>query len=210
MLATEPVTDPAPARLLAAAGRLFAAHGFDGVKTRHLAREAGVNIAAINYYFQGKEGLYRHTVLGAHRAATSRLMALLDDESLGAEERLKRFVHGFVSATLDGSSYGMRLMAREQIQPTAALDDVVNHSIRPICERMHRIIAAIIGGEVEEERLRHAAMSVIAQCLYWLNHRPVIERLTPQERFDPERISADILRFSLVGLRGLRTASAGA
>lgn len=41
------------------AERLFAAHGYEGASTRQIADEAAVNISAITYYFESKEGLYR-------------------------------------------------------------------------------------------------------------------------------------------------------
>ncbi|MBN21237.1 MAG: hypothetical protein CL678_08105 [Bdellovibrionaceae bacterium] len=41
---------------------LFAEFGFSGVSIRSLAKEAGVNIAAINYHFQNKENLYYSVV----------------------------------------------------------------------------------------------------------------------------------------------------
>jgi AcrR family transcriptional regulator len=44
-------------RLLTAAQRLFATHGYNGVSVRDIAREAGVNSASIGYYFGGKENL---------------------------------------------------------------------------------------------------------------------------------------------------------
>lgn len=37
---------------------LFAQYGYEALTTRHLARECGVNLAAVNYHFGGKEGLY--------------------------------------------------------------------------------------------------------------------------------------------------------
>ena len=46
-------------KLLEVAVHLFAQKGLDGVSTRDLAREAGLNISLISYYFGGKEGLYR-------------------------------------------------------------------------------------------------------------------------------------------------------
>ena len=46
-------------RLLAAALKLFAEKGFANTSTRQLAAAAGVNIAAISYYFGDKAGLYR-------------------------------------------------------------------------------------------------------------------------------------------------------
>ena len=49
-------------RLIEAGVDVFGKHGFDAATTRMIAQKAGVNIAAISYYFNGKEGLY-HTVV---------------------------------------------------------------------------------------------------------------------------------------------------
>lgn len=46
------------ARIIEAAMRLFAEHGFDGASTRDIAREANVNAPALQYYFDNKEGVY--------------------------------------------------------------------------------------------------------------------------------------------------------
>jgi AcrR family transcriptional regulator len=40
------------------ATRLFAEKGYDGVSTKEICREAGVNVAAIHYHFESKENLY--------------------------------------------------------------------------------------------------------------------------------------------------------
>ena len=48
--------------LIDAALGLFAVQGYDGVTTRALTRAAGVNLAAINYHFGGKQGLYRAVI----------------------------------------------------------------------------------------------------------------------------------------------------
>ncbi|HEY6773948.1 MAG TPA: TetR family transcriptional regulator, partial [Oxalicibacterium sp.] len=46
-------------RLLHAALHLFAEKGFSKTSTRDIAQKAGVNLAAIKYYFGDKAGLYR-------------------------------------------------------------------------------------------------------------------------------------------------------
>jgi TetR/AcrR family transcriptional regulator, regulator of cefoperazone and chloramphenicol sensitivity len=45
-------------RIVEAALQAFGAHGYEGASTRQIARDAGVNPPAIQYYFDGKEGLY--------------------------------------------------------------------------------------------------------------------------------------------------------
>jgi AcrR family transcriptional regulator len=46
-------------RILDAAERLFAAHGFAGTSLRAVTREAEVNLAAVHYHFGSKEDLLR-------------------------------------------------------------------------------------------------------------------------------------------------------
>lgn len=46
-------------RIIDVALRLFAQRGFEGASTREIAKEAGVNAPALQYYFDNKEGVYQ-------------------------------------------------------------------------------------------------------------------------------------------------------
>jgi len=46
-------------RIIDAAIRLFGERGYEGASTRDIARLAGVNAPALQYYFDNKEGVYR-------------------------------------------------------------------------------------------------------------------------------------------------------
>lgn len=46
-------------KILAAATKLFAQKGFDGVSIREICKEAEVNICMISYYWGGKKELYQ-------------------------------------------------------------------------------------------------------------------------------------------------------
>jgi AcrR family transcriptional regulator len=50
-------------RLLDAAEELFATKGFSEVSIRELAAAADVNVAAVNYHFQGKDNLLQEVIL---------------------------------------------------------------------------------------------------------------------------------------------------
>jgi AcrR family transcriptional regulator len=49
-------------RILRGALEVFAARGFDGARTRDIAAAAGVNLGLLQYYFGGKEKLWRAAV----------------------------------------------------------------------------------------------------------------------------------------------------
>ncbi len=49
-------------KILNISHKLFSDQGVDAVSIREIAKACEVNIAAVNYYFQNKENLYRETV----------------------------------------------------------------------------------------------------------------------------------------------------
>src|SRR5438445_10683039 len=59
--AAEPKADRRRA-LVAAAYRRIASQGFEGLRTRDVAADAGVNIATLHYYFSTKEALIRSVI----------------------------------------------------------------------------------------------------------------------------------------------------
>jgi len=57
--------------ILQAAEKLFAEEGFDGASIRTIAKEAGVNIAMISYYFGSKEKLLEALII--HRTSDMKM-----------------------------------------------------------------------------------------------------------------------------------------
>ena len=145
-------------RLLAAAAEEFARHGFASARIRAIVDAADANLAAVNYYFGGKEGLYRATL--KHLAAQMRTPA---PKSLGGrkpEERLQRRVHAILDRFIGNarpSPLG-RILAFEAMTPTGNLEPLLEDTMRPELERLRAILRDIAGDAVEERHLTHAAV----------------------------------------------------
>ena len=65
-------------RLLDTAERLFAQHGIETTSLRIITREAGVNLAAVNYHFQSKEALLHAVIARRLDPVNQRRLAMLD------------------------------------------------------------------------------------------------------------------------------------
>src|SRR5579864_7715057 len=99
---------PGKDRILDAAERLFARHGFYGVSVRDITEAAGVDVALVNYHFGGKRELFT--------AVFQRRAELLNPERLAMLDEVRR-------AALPGV-------------PT--LEDIVNAFTYPLLERSAR------------------------------------------------------------------------
>ena len=64
--------------MLDAAEALFAEHGYEGTTTRMLAKEAGVNIAMVSYYFGSKEKLFEALVESRAGVLRDKLISLTE------------------------------------------------------------------------------------------------------------------------------------
>jgi TetR/AcrR family transcriptional regulator, regulator of cefoperazone and chloramphenicol sensitivity len=196
-------------RLFEAAGEVFAKRGFRSSTIREICQRARANLAAVNYHFGGKERLYAAVMEYAYdRAREKYPLAFGDGADIPPAQRLHAFVqHLMYSLFGEGvPSWLGQLMAREMIEPTAALDNLVTKTIGPMADKLAAIVGELLGAGMPEERVRFCQMSIIGQCLHYRNARPVIERLFPQQHYGPEDIEAlvdHITRFSLIALKGL-------
>src|SRR5262249_53063544 len=152
--------DPAEAedtrtRLLRAAGEVFAEFGYQAATIRQISARAGANVALVNYHFKDKMGLY--TAVLRNEVYTSQLQAIRAtlDEQPPPEEILRRAIrprlHGAFGERPDLT---FRILAHEQAPPTRALSKVVNEAIRPVYDRLRKVIGVIIGLPADHQTTR--------------------------------------------------------
>ena len=193
-----------PRRLIEAASEVFARHGFSGTRVREIVRAADVNLASVNYYFGGKEGLYAATLqeLAARRVVPANARASAD----GPEEELRRHVLAVLERFVDterDSTLG-RILAHESMNPTAYFERLIADIVRPELDRLRASIARIAAGRLDDESVTRTAMSVMGQCLFYLFARGAVDRLYPDfiARQGCEGLARHIVDLTLVGLRG--------
>jgi len=198
--------DTTPVQLVAAATEVFAAAGYRGATVRDICRQAGANVAAVNYHFGGKEGLYEEVLrCGLRRALT--LFPPDGGVSAGAtaEERLRGFIRSFLErmvATGPEASHG-RLLMREMVDPTPALDAVVAQELRALMDRLAGMVREVLGANVGEEDVALGVASIVGQVVFYHHCRAVIPVAFPALRgasTDLSLLTEHIVRFSLGGL----------
>src|SRR5215208_4632461 len=79
-------------RLIDAAGEMFAELGFHHTTVRRICQRAGTNIAAVNYHFRDKTGLYTEVVRQSMRAAKLDAVRAAFDQNAPPEKILRAVI----------------------------------------------------------------------------------------------------------------------
>jgi AcrR family transcriptional regulator len=196
-------------RIMKAAIRLFSDHGFAKVSVRDICRTADVNIAAVNYHFRDKMGLYLavvHVAIDAMRDTSDLTMQASPGSS--PADRLRHYIRTYVTRlmTLEGpASWIHRLMRHETGDPTPAAVEIFDRAIRPRVAYLAELVAELIGCPTTDPRVWRTVASIQAQCLFYRPDpfRAAVIKDWPTKADTPDRIAAHILDFSLAGIRAV-------
>jgi len=205
-----PRSDATRNRLLRAGAELFATRGFRSTTIRAICTRARANLAAVNYHFRDKDGLYRAVLKDSLSRAFEKYpptWCLGPDPT--PDDRLRAWIRAFFYRLLDDApdAFHGPLLAREMASPTPALAGLVEGVLRPVIEILHGILRDLLGPGIPPVARDAVVASVAGQVLFYRHCRPVIERLNPEIRYsreDLERWSDHVARFCLAGIAALR------
>jgi AcrR family transcriptional regulator len=210
-------------RILEAAGEVFGMEGFKAATIRKIAEAANANIAAIHYYFGDKERLYaaalENIFSSVFQIVPAEMGMALDDPP---RKKLKAFIDAMFYRLLyhkgwTGLSGKGRFIAREMIDPTPALEPIIEKYLKPQRDILVSIISEILGPDAGLDKILPCAISIVGQCVYFTFAAPIIQKIafaapTIQniaETYSPmeenlDHLSRHVWNFSLGGIQRIK------
>lgn len=146
--------------LIESAGELFADSGFEAVSTRMIADKAGVKLSAIHYHFGTKENLYSEACITSLQRSETISFALILNENPGLmatpagqaeiiRTQVFRSFHHFHRA--GRPEWETKIILREIVNPTTAMERLVEESFKPDVESSMNFYQQINPGATDEE-----------------------------------------------------------
>ena len=191
-------------KLIEAAGHVFAERGYHAATIREICRRAGANVAAVNYTFGDKMGLY--TEILRHQCARPKPQheRRAGYQPLRRRNDSRRHPGRLMSLCQETRpDWHIRLVMHEFSHPTPAMGRVVDEGMRPIYDRVRKAVGEIIGLPPDHEKTRLSIHSVIGQIPLYIC-RAGCPRFQPELKMTPEqldRIADHIADFSLAYLK---------
>jgi AcrR family transcriptional regulator len=193
------------ARVIEAAGQVFAAKGFEAATIREICRLGGANLAAVNYYFGDKQRLYLATVEYAYRQRAEQVPFPHWSADTPPRRKLADFVLTLITRMIGQgpAQWERELILREVARPSESCRELVHDFIRPQFAVLDGILAEI--WPTADARKRHLlAFSVVGQCLHYRVVDPVVRMLVSPEEFatyEPSMLAEHITKLTLGGIQ---------
>lgn len=206
-------SDETKRRLIEAGLELFGHYSFDGVTTRNITDRANVNLASIQYYFGGKEGLY----LAVAQSIVQRVQSWMEDEISRIEGILrnenpdKHTGFRLLCELLDkilchalGESQAnkwMGILLREQLEPTAAFDIFYDGFLDPVQHCFRQLIGRLLELPEDDQEIKLRSYVLVGSVLMFHVSRAEVGRTLNWKAYNSEQIET-IRRVVLDHVRG--------
>ena len=193
-------------RILEAAARVFAERGFEEATVREICERADVNLAAVNYYFGGKERLYTEILQRVHARQGRQPAPPEWPPGTPAPAKLGHLIQSFLTHLLRQTEepWEMRLMMREILNPTPAGRKFLAAQFRKGFDQLLSILDELLAAEVPAWKRHQIAFSVFGQCIYY--HAAgriiplVVDRSELQAHYGVEQLAEHITQMCLAAL----------
>jgi len=169
--------------------KIFSEKGYSEASTREIARAAGVNVAAIHYYFGDKEGLYRAVLAKPIMEIAGDLPRF--DADLPLEQSIRMLVAALLGPLArqdDEHALSMRLHLREMLEPTPMLQEIFEQNVVPHHLALVKQLARHCGVAEPDAGLHQLAFAIVAMVNdYWMS-RPCMAMLAPEVLDGPDAL----------------------
>ena len=195
--------DPTHAKLLEAAGEVFARSGYYAATIREICTRAGANVASVNYHFGDKLELYTEVLRFSLQPGAGFSLPLVAAEPGAA---LRQVVGAMVERAFETGGQAnlrFRLMLNEFVRPSGATARVVDVVLRPVYDRLREIAGAILKLPPEHEKTRLCVHSILGQVAHFAHSRQMLGLLWPEMKMTSaqrELVAEHIAQFSLAYL----------
>ncbi|PLY05679.1 MAG: hypothetical protein C0625_12695 [Arcobacter sp.] len=192
-------------RLIKVAMETFAEKGYTKTSIRQLATKADVNIAAINYHFGGKDGLYQAVLEYIAEYMDSWAVPLLTEYEKFLESQkevfdsqkalfwLHKFLEVFINTSLDSYESNVllhKIIAREQLRQTFEFNKIYGYATIKLAEHIiSDLLCRISKKSINDDIIIIYTQSIIGQIEVFISVHSTINSKLGVKKLTKEQIN---------------------
>lgn len=189
-------------QLLNTAGLVFAESGYDRTTSKAICERAKANLAAVNYHFGSKNGLYEAVLAEAHRQ-------LIDAEELeawvtspgDARARLKLVLGQVIMLASEKRGWAFPVLLREILSPSPLMPTLAMKTVRPKAQVLIGLMSEIMDLAPDHPSIHRCVFMCIIPCMLTAIAPPALKTaVLPSLIKESESFVTDFLAFAFAGI----------
>ena len=163
-------------------------------------------MAAVNYHFGSRDGLYDAVLVEAH----GQIVRLDDLESISGsgvtpEAKLRELIALIVRrSSATNLPWGLRVLVREFMSPSAHVNILLKQALLPKLGIVLPMIAEFLGVPLEHPLVQRSLALVVLPCVMLVvAPRPLLRQALPALLSEPAALAEDMGNYALAGLSSL-------
>jgi AcrR family transcriptional regulator len=198
-------------QLLEVAGRVFAERGYVRATSKEICELAQANIAAVNYHFGGKDGLYAAVLEEAHaRLVSIDSVTEITQSKASGEDKLRLLLRKIVEevARRATGAWELRVLSRELLAPTPLMDGMMRNQVMPKAKMVTAMIADMLGVPATHPAVSRSTVSIVGPCIFLLVANPEWQKkIFPTLLTNTDELVEHMVAFAVGGLRSIAASS---
>jgi AcrR family transcriptional regulator len=194
-------------QLLEVAGRVFAERGYVDATSKEICELANANIAAVNYHFGGKDGLYSAVLEEAHSRLVSIDIVTEITQSKGTgADKLRLLLRKIVGEVVkrDPGAWELRVLSRELLAHTSLVDGMMRNQVVPKARLVTGMLGDILGVPATHPAVSRSMVNIMGPCLFLLITNPEWQkRIFPTLLVDTDALVDHMVAYALGGLQAI-------
>ncbi len=165
-------------KILQAAKKLFTRKGFAAVRTRDIAKEAGINLALLNYYYRSKEKLFDIVMMENFRQFIRGISIRLTDGSTPLPEKIRKVTTAYIDFLIGNPDLPLFILNELRGNPSE-LANRLHQEIGPARQHMiNELTAAAKDGKLPPLHPFHFIANLVGLTVFPFVARPLLQRIT--------------------------------
>lgn len=192
-------------KIIDCAGRLIAEKGFAAVTSKEICRAAGVNLAAVNYHFGSRGGLYL-AVLENVQQYLVELQQLIDlyESDLAPRQKMEKLIDFLAGNAFYKNDWQISVWVREVMNPSPAFMEIFRKEGLPKISVLIKMFSEYTGYTPGDPKLYSGLITLFAPFVMCLLGRHYAARKEMPVHIPIEIMAENIKQLALANLENLK------
>jgi AcrR family transcriptional regulator len=165
-------------RIKAAARKLFTRKGYAATRTRDIAKEAGINLALLNYYYRSKEKLFDLVILENFEQFVEGVRTVMNDQATSLEEKIEGLVNLYIGKLLANPDLPLFILNEMRSNPKTLTSKGLNKDMLRNSHFMQQLAEELIVRRKMTINPLHFVMNTLAMTVFPFAGAPLLKEVS--------------------------------